>query len=177
LVNKEIQLIVQSLVVITKNIINMADKTNQKVVPASNDWGTKMLEHLKFILDKYMKKFPQYEELVVFMEDEKKMYDEDGRPSKEYLEWINKFEEQCNPIDIDEIAKEDNLDADKLKVLEGAKDFLKKQKELMESYRRSSDKENWADQMLDTKEKRDVFEQIVEESTNSALNDFEAAKK
>ena len=165
------------MVVITKNIINMADKTNQKVVPASNDWGAKMLEHLKIILDKCMKKFPQYEELIVFMEDEKKMYDEEGRPSKEYLEWINKFEEGCESIDIDEIAKEDNFDTNKLEVLEGAKDFLKKQEELMESYKRSSDKENWADQMLDSEEKRDAFEQIVEESTNRALNNFEAEKK
>lgn len=165
------------MVVITKNIINMADKTNQKVVPASNDWGAKMLEHLKFILDKYMKKFPQYEELMAFMEDEKKMYDADGRPSEEYLKWIDKLEKQCGSIDVDKIAKEDNLDPNKLKVLEGAKDFLDKQKELMASYRCSSDKEGWADRMLDTKEKRDAFEHIVEDSTNSALNDIETAKK
>lgn len=136
-----------------------------------------MLEHLKFILDKYMKKFPQYEELMAFMEDEKKMYDADGRPSKEYLEWINKFEKQCGSIDIDKIAKEDNLDLNKLKVLEGAKDFLKMQKNLMESYRRSLDKEKWADKMLDSEKKRNAFEVIVEKSTNSALNDLEVAKK
>lgn len=173
------QLVVQSLVVITKNIINMADKTNQKVVPASNDWGTKMLEHLKLILDKYMKKFPQYEELISFMEDDKKMYDADGKTSVEYLELVEAFNKQCtqHPIDIEEIAKEDGLDPNKIEVLKGAKDFLDKQKELMESYRCSSDKEDWADQMLDTKEKRDAFEKIVGESTNSALNDFEAAKK
>lgn len=173
------QLVIQSLVVITKNIINMTDKTNQKVVPASNDWGTKMLEHLKLILDKYMKKFPRYEELISFMEDDKKMYDADGKPSVEYLELVEAFNKQCTqyPIDIEEIAKEDGLDPNKIEVLKGAKDFLNKQKELMESYRYSSDKEDWADLMLDTKEKRDVFEQIVEESTNSALNDFEAAKK
>ena len=60
----------------------MAENTNQNVVPVSIDWGTKMLEHLKLILDKYMKKFPQYEELIAFMEDEKKMYDADGKPSE-----------------------------------------------------------------------------------------------
>ena len=157
----------------------MAENTNQNVVPVSNDWGTKMLEHLKLILDKYMKKFPRYEELITFMEDEKKMYDADGKPSVEYLELLEDFNQQCtqHPIDIEEIAKEDGLDPNKIEVLKGARDFLDKQKELMESYRCSSDKEYWVDQMLDTKEKRDAFEQIVEESTNIALNDFEATKK
>lgn len=156
----------------------MAEKTNQKTVPVSNNWGTKMLEHLQSILDKYMKQFPRYEELIAFMEDEKKMYDVEGKPSVEYLELIEAFNKQCtqHPIEIEEIAKEDGLDPNKIEVLKGAKDFLDKQKELMESYRCSSDKENWADQMLDTKEKRDAFEQIVEESTNNALNDFEATK-
>ena len=138
-----------------------------------------MLEHLKLILDEYMKKFPRYEELISFMEDEKIMYDADGKPSVEYLELIEEFNKQCtlHPIDIEEIAKEDGLDAKKFEVLKGAKVFLDKQKELMESYRCSSDKVDWAGQVLDTKEKRDAFEQIVEESTNGALNDFEAAKK
>lgn len=157
----------------------MADKTNQKVVPVSNDWGTKMLEHLKLILDKYMKQFPQYKELISFMEDDKKMYDADGKPSVEYLKLIEDFNKQCTryPIDIDEIAKEDGLDPTKIEVLKGAKDFLDKQKELMESYRRSSDKENWADLMLDSEEKRDAFEKIVEESTNNALKDYQTILK
>ena len=153
----------------------MADKTNQKVVPASNDWGTKMLEHLKFILDKYMKKFPQYEELMAFMEDEKKMYDADGRPSEEYLKLIDKFCEQCatHPIDIDEIAKEDNLDPNKIEVLKGAKDFLDKQKELMKSFREAYDKEAWVDSELYSEEKREAFDKLVEESTNNTLNNVE----
>lgn len=151
----------------------MEDKTNLKAVPASNDWGAKMLEHLKFILDKCMKKFPQYEELIVFMEDEKKMYDEEGRPSKEYLEWINKFEEGCESIDIDEIAKEDNLDPNKIEVLKGAKAFLDKQKELMKSFREASDKEAWVDSKLDSEEKREAFDKLVEGSTNNALNNVE----
>ena len=157
----------------------MADKTNQKVVPASNDWGTKMLEHLKLILDKYMKKFPQYEELIAFMEDEKKMYDADGKPSEKYLELIEEFNKQCkkHPIDIEEIAKEDGLDPNKIEVLKGARDFLYKQKELMESYRCSSDKEDWADKKLDTKEKRDVFKQILEEGIDRTIDDFKAIKK
>ena len=170
--------IVQTLTKIC-NIITMADKTNQKVVPVSNDWGTKMLEHLKLILDKYMKQFPQYKELISFMEDDKKMYDADGKPSVEYLKLIEDFNKQCTryPIDIDEIAKEDGLDPTKIEVLKGAKDFLDKQKELMESYRRSSDKENWADLMLDSEEKRDAFEKIVEESTNNALKDYQTILK
>ena len=157
----------------------MADKTNQKVVPASNDWGTKMLEHLKLILDKYMKKFPQYEELISFMEDDKKMYDADGKPSVEYLKLVEAFNKQCtqHPIDIEEIAKEDGLDPNKIEVLKGAKDFLEKQKELIESYRFSSDKENWADRVLDNKGKRDVFKQILEENIDSALKGFKAIKK
>jgi hypothetical protein len=157
----------------------MAENTNQNVVPISNDWGSKMLEHLKLILDKYMKKFPRYEELISFMEDDKKMYDADGKPSVEYLELIEEFNKQCSQhsIDIEEIAKEDGLDSNKIEVLKGAKDFLDKQKELIKSYRQSSDKDKWADQMLDSKDKRDAFEQIVDESTNSALNEFEVAKK
>ena len=157
----------------------MAENTNQNVVPISNDWGAKMLEHLKLILDKYMKKFPRYEELISFMEDYKKMYDADGKPSVEYLELVEEFNKQCSqhPIDIEELVKEDGFDPNKIEVLKGAKVFFDKQKELMESYRRSSDKDKWADQMLDSKEKRDVYEQIVEESTNSALNGFEAIKK
>lgn len=130
-----------------------------------------MLDHLKSILDQYMKKFHRYEELIAYMEDKKKMYNADGKPSVEYLELIEDFNKQCtlHPIDIDEIAKEDGLGPNEI---EGAKDFLTKQKELIESYRQSSDKDNWADQMLDSKEKRDAFEQIVEERTKSALNDF-----
>ena len=157
----------------------MAENTNQNVVPVSNDWGTKMLEHLKLILDKYMKKFPQYEELIAFMEDEKKMYDADGKPSEEYLELIEEFNKQCtqHPIDIDEIAREDGLDPNKIEVMKGARDFLDKQKELMESYRCSSDKEDWAGKMLDTKEKRDVFKQILEEGIERAIDDFKAIKK
>lgn len=157
----------------------MAENTNQNVVPISNDWGAKMLEHLKLILDKYMKKFPRYEELISVMEDDKKMYDSDGKPSVEYLKLIAEFNKQCtlHPIDIDEIAKEDGLDPNKIEVLKGAKDFLDKQKELIESYRQSPDKDNWVDQILDSEEKRDAFEQIVEGDTNSALMDFEVAKK
>ena len=157
----------------------MAEKTNKNVVPVFNDWGTKMLEHLKVIFDKYMKKFPRYEELIAFMEDEKKMYDADGKPSVEYLELVEEFNKQCtqHPIDIEEMAKEDGLDPNKIEVLKGAKDFLDKQKELMESYRCSSDKEDWADQMLDTKEKRDAYKQILEESTDTAIEDFKTIKK
>ena len=157
----------------------MKENTNQGVAPASKDLGTKMLEHLKSILDRYMKKFSRYEELITIMQDEKKMYDTDGKPSVEYLDLIEEFNKQCtlHPIDIEEIAKEDGFDIDRIEVLKGAKDFLEKQKELMESYRHSTDKENWVDQVLDSQEKRDVFEQIVEKSTNSALNDYQTIQK
>lgn len=153
----------------------MAEITNQGAVPVSRDLGTKMLEHLKSILDKYMKKFPRYEELIAFMQDEKRMYDADGKPSVEYLNLIEEFNKQCasHPIDIEEIANEDGLGMDSIEVLKGAKDFLEKQKELIESYRHSPDKENWVNQVLDSQEKRDTFEQIVEDSTNCALNDYQ----
>lgn len=153
----------------------MADIANQMVSPKSNEWSTKMLEHLKSILDKYMKKIPQYESLIAFMEDEDRMYGPDGKPSEEYLKLIDKFCEQCatHPIDIDEIAKEDNLDPNKIEVLKGAKDFLDKQKELMKSFREASDKEAWIDSELDSEEKREAFDKLVEGSTNNALNNVE----
>lgn len=148
------------------------DKIEHRV---SKDLVKRMLDHLKSIFDKYMTKFPKYEELITIMDDEKNLYDADGKPSSEYLKLIEEFNNHCaqNPIDIDEIAKEDNFDDNKMEVLKGAKDFLDKQKELMESYRCSSDKAKWASQILDSKEKRDAFEEILEKSASSIINDIE----
>lgn len=159
----------------------MAEKSNQIVSSKLKDWSAKMLEHLKSVLDRFMRKYPQYEELIAFMEDEKRMYDSNGMPTEEYQKLISNFNDFCskpsNKLSIEELAKEDNLDPTKVEVLGGVKDFLDKQKELMESYRRSSDKKNWPDQVLDSKDKREAFDKIVEESTNSALANFESAKE
>lgn len=148
------------------------DKIEHRV---SKDLVKRMLDHLKSILDKYMTKFPKYEELITIMDDEKNMYDADGKPSVDYFKLVKEFDEYCtqNPIDIEEIAKEDNFDDNKMEVLKGAKDFLDKQKELMESYRCSSDKAKWASQILDSKEKRDAFEEILEKSASGIINDIE----
>ena len=153
----------------------MTDIANQMVSTKSNEWSSKMLEHLRSILDNYMKKIPQHEELIAFMEDEKQMYDPDGKPSAEYLKLIDEFSKQCatHPIDIEEIAKEDDLDLSKIEVLKGAKDFLDKQKELMKSFREASDKEAWINSELGSEEKREAFDKLVEESTNNALNNVE----
>ena len=150
----------------------MAEKSNQIVSSKLKDWSAKMLEHLKSVLDRFMRKYPQYKEL---------MYDSNGMPTEEYQKLISNFNDFCskpsNKLSIEELAKEDNLDPTKVEVLGGVKDFLDKQKELMESYRRSSDKKNWPDQVLDSKDKREAFDKIVEESTNSALANFELAKE
>lgn len=145
----------------------------------SKDLVKRMLEHLKSILDKYMTKFPKYEELIAIMDDEKNMYDADGKPSAEYLKLIEEFNNHCaqNPIDIEEIAKEDGLEQNKIDALNDAKDFLDKQSELMESYRRSEDKDDWLNQRLDSKEKREIFGIILEESTCDKVNDIETLVK
>lgn len=146
----------------------MVEKTNQIDSPKSSDWKEKMFRHLKSILDGYVQKFPQYEEFLAFMNNENLLYDENNRPSEEYKKWIEKvgtfFRE--NPI---ELATE-GLDEDKIEVLKGAKDFLDKQKELMKSFRVASDKEAWVDSELDSEEKRETFNKLVEESEKNALN-------
>lgn len=146
----------------------MTEKTNQINSPKSNDWKEKMFRHLKSILDGYVQKFPQHEEFLAFMNNENLLYDENNRPSEEYKKWIEKVGTFCreNPL---ELATEE-LDQDKIEVLKGAKDFLDKQKELMKSFREASDKEAWVDSKLDSEEKRETFNKLVEESTNNALN-------
>lgn len=153
------------MAIITKNKIIM---TNNATL---NDLRTKMFGHLKSILDRYMKQFPDNEELIAFMEDENQMYDANGRLTEEYNNWIRKFNEFCknHPIEF----KEDELDSNKIEVLEGVKDFLSKQKELISSYRNSSNKDEWLNEVLDTKEKRDAFDRLIEESSNNAINEFE----
>ena len=153
----------------------MKDNQDKIEYRVSKDLVKRMLDHLKSIFDKYMMKFPKYEELITIMDDEKNIYDVDGKPSVEYSKLINQFDKFCtqNPIDIEEIANEDNFDDNKIEVLKGAKGFLDNQKELMKSYRRSSDKAKWASQILDSKEKRDAFEEILEKSASSIINDIE----
>ena len=149
----------------------MTEKTNQIDSPNSNDWKEKMFKHLKSILDGYVQKFPQYEEFLAFMNNENLLYDENNRPSEEYKKWIEKVDTFCreNPLDL---ATEE-LGKDKIEVLQGAKDFLDKQKELMKSFREASDKEAWIDSELDSEEKREAFDKLVEGSTNNALNNVE----
>ncbi len=141
-------------------------------------WGEKMLNLLKKALDRYLKKYPRYDELITFMSDEQQMYNEDGKPSEKYLELINDFNDHCagHPLDIKEMANNDNLNSNMLEALEGAEDFIIKQRELMKSYRESSDKDKWVNQVLDTPEKRETFDKIIDTGVNNALKEFETEK-
>ena len=131
-----------------------------------------MFRHLKSILDGYVQKFPQYEEFLAFMNNENLLYDENNRPSEEYKKWIEKVDTFCRENPLELVTEE--LGKDKIEVLLGAKDFLDKQKELMKSLRESSDKEAWVDSELDSEEKRETFDKLVEESTNNTLNNVES---
>lgn len=150
----------------------MTEKTNQINSPNSNGWKEKMFRHLKSIFDGYVQKFPQYEEFLAFMNNENLLYDENNRPSEEYKKWIEKVDTFCRENPLELVTEE--LGKDKIEVLLGAKDFLDKQKELMKSLRESSDKEAWVDSELDSEEKREAFDKLVEESTNNTLNNVES---
>ena len=145
----------------------MANESKQNVSPNENDRRTRFLEKLISILDRYLNMFPQHKELVAFMQDEKQMYDADGKPSEQYQAWIHLFDEFCreHPFEI----TVDDFDSSQLEILKGANDFLRKQKELQQSYRASEDKEKWVQIVLDTPEKRDAFDKLMEESIKNEL--------
>lgn len=156
----------------------MANNINKNKILILEDLTNKLFEHLKSTLDRYMKDFPKHEELISIMANENQLYDAEGKPSKEYMDLINEFDNYCvqNPFNVDEIAKEDDFDSIKLEILNGAKDFIEKQRELMVSYNKTTDKENWHEQKLDSEEKRHGFDKIVEEMSNDALNDLDVEK-
>lgn len=150
----------------------MTNNSNQNAAPKANDWVAKMFKHLTSVLDKYMQQFPRHEELIAFMKDESQMYDTNGKLTDEYMYWINEFNEFCKKHSL-KYAEEDGLDSNKIEVLKGVEDFLSKQKELMKLYRNSSNKDEWPNEMLDSQEKRDAFDKLIDENSNNAINEFE----
>ena len=152
----------------------MSERTDQNEAPNVYSWSAKFFEHLKTILDRYFKMFPQHEGLETFMSDEGQMYDESGSPTEQYLDWIRQFNEFCkeNPI---EDSLED-LNQNQLEVMKGAREFLLRQKELRESYRASSDKDKWLESVLDSPEKRNAFDQLVNKSILEGINEVNKVK-
>lgn len=120
------------------------------------------LKYLNTIFDRYMRKFPHKEQLEIFMEDEKKLYNDDGSLTEEYKQWILKVEKYCreNPMEIDA----DN------KILQGAKDYFVKQKELRASYNEAENKDEWMDKMLDSEKKKKVFDSLIDNEIQTLGN-------
>ena len=145
----------------------MTDITTKEGSSGSLGWSAKLFETLKTILDGYFVKFPMHEEMTAFMNDEKLMYDKDGKPSEQYQAWIHLFDEFCREHPFEMTV--DDFDTSQLEILKGANDFLIKQKELQQSYRASEDKEKWVQAILDTPEKRDAFDKLMEESIKNKL--------
>lgn len=152
----------------------MTDITNKEGSSGSLGWSAKLFETLKTILDGFFVKFPMHEEMTAFMNDDKRMYDKDGKPSVEYNQWIQQFNEFCkeNPLEDTLMDTDPNLNA----ILKGAREFLTNQNKMREDYRSSQDKKKWLDTVFDSSEKKDAFEILIENSISKGLKDVDNVK-
>lgn len=134
-------------------------------------WISTFFKYLKSILDKYMQQFDKSDELVAFMENEQNLYNEDGSLTREYQNWIKRFEVFCMDHPIDKILESEHKeDMNRIEFLKGAKEYLTHRRELSDKYANSGDEEDWLKGAFDTEEKRKAFETLIDKELEVELD-------
>lgn len=139
----------------------------------SNTWIEKIFEYLKSILDKYLQQFDKSEELAGFMENEQNLYNKDGSLTREYQNWIKRFEVFCMDHPIDEVLESEHKgDMNRIEFLKGAKEYLSHRQELKGKYANSESGEEWLNTVLDSEEKRKAFETLIDKELEQEINNM-----
>ena len=143
--------------------------SNQKEQDTST-WIKKFFDYLESILEKYMQQFKGGEELAAFMKDENHLYNEDGTLTQEYKIWIKKFELYCmdNPVD-KTLASIHSGNINRLEFLENVKDYLAYRQQLKDKYIQSDSEEDWLNDVLNSSEKREIFEKLIDKELEQEL--------
>lgn len=144
-------------------------ENNKEKLENSESWFSKMIHYFNTLLEKYMAKYPHYNELKEFMEDEKNLYNEDGSLKEKYKEWIK---------DVDKFAAEhpasrllnEEYNGDKIReaLAKGIENYINTDKELLKLYEETRRKEGNAP---------DIEEWIYDRILESSKNEEEADKK
>ena len=136
-------------------------------------WISTFFEYLKSILDKYMQHFDKSEELTAFMENEQNLYNNDGSLTHEYQNWIKRFEVFCMDHPIDEFLESEHKGSmNRIEFLRGAKEYLAHRQELKDKYANSENGEEWLNAVLDSEEKRQAFETLIDKELEHEINNI-----
>lgn len=141
----------------------------------TSSWIKKFFDYLETILEKYMQQFKGHKELSDFMKDEKNLYNEDGTITQEYKIWIKKFELYCmeNPVD-KTIASIHSGNNNRLEFLEKVKDYLAYRQQMKDKYTQSDSEEGWLNDVLNSPEKREMFEKLIDKELEQELENLSA---
>lgn len=144
--------------------------SNQKEQDTST-WIKKFFDYLESILEKYIQQFKEGEELADFMKNENNLYNEDGTLTQEYKIWIKNFELYCmeNPVD-KTIASIHSGNNNRLEFLEKVKDYLAYSQQLKDKYTQSDSEEDWLNDVLNSPEKRKIFEKLIDKELELELD-------
>ena len=150
------------------------DNLKQKEQDTST-WIQKFFDYLESILEKYVQQFKDHEELAAFMQDENNLYNEDGTLTQEYKIWIKKFELYCmeNPVD-KTIASIHSGNDNRLEFLEQVKDYLAYRQKLKDKYTQSDSEEDWLNDVLNSPEKKEIFEKLIDKELEQELEGLNA---
>ena len=146
--------------------------SNQKEQQTST-WISTFFEYLRSILDKYMQQFDKSKELTAFMQNEQNLYNKDGSLTREYQNWIKRFEVFCMDHPIDKILESEYKgDINRIEFLKGAKEYLSHRQELKGKYANSASGEEWLNTVLDSEEKRKAFETLIDKELEQEINNM-----
>ena len=146
--------------------------SNQKEQQTST-WISTFFEYLRSILDKYMQQFDKSKELTAFMQNEQNLYNKDGSLTREYQNWIKRFEIFCMDHPIDKILESEYKgDINRIEFLKGAKEYLSHRQELKGKYANSESGEEWLNTVLDSEEKRKAFETLIDKELEQEINNM-----
>lgn len=141
----------------------------------TSSWIKKFFDYLESILEKYMQQFKDNEELSAFMKDENNLYNEDGTLTQEYKIWIKKFELHCMEHPVDKtIASMHTGNNNRIEFLEEVKDYLAYRQQLKDKFIQSDSEEDWLNDVLNSPEKREVFEKLIDKELEQVLENLSA---
>lgn len=144
----------------------------------TSSWIKKFFDYLESILEKYMQQFKGHEELSAFMEDENNLYDKDGALTQEYKIWIKRFELYCMEHPVDKtIASMHTGNNNRIEFLEEVKDYLAYRQQLKDKYTPSDREEDWLNDVLNSSEKREIFEKLIDKELEQELEKLSAVNK
>ena len=139
----------------------------------TSTWISTFFESLKSILDKYMQQFDKSKELTAFMQNEQNLYNKDGSLTRDYQNWIKRFEVFCMDHPIDKILESEHKgDINRIEFLKGVKEYLSHRQELMEKYVNSENGEEWLNAALDSEEKRMAFETLIDKELEQEISNM-----